>query len=195
MEIFSPGEGIMATRAGTVTESTSTHIVVDGKRYDLKVSDDSLDNLDESLLVFPTKSVWQEPVVEVGEEVSRRQLLAKGVTRIYFQANVWIFAGLVIVLGSVWGIGKAAVYKHIPDYYPDEVGVVGGMVGVIGGLGGFFCPILFAGKYRAVDKLLDVHLGHFGYLPVLDAQRRSGSRTQAATRDAKTHLKRERFDG
>jgi NNP family nitrate/nitrite transporter-like MFS transporter len=43
----------------------------------------------------------------------------------------------------VWGIGKAAVYKHIPDYFPEEVGVVGGMVGVLGGLGGFFCPILF----------------------------------------------------
>jgi NNP family nitrate/nitrite transporter-like MFS transporter len=35
------------------------------------------------------------------------------------------------------------VYKHIPDYFPEEVGVVGGMVGVLGGLGGFFCPIIF----------------------------------------------------
>jgi len=36
-----------------------------------------------------------------------------------------------------------AVYKYIPDYFPEEVGVVGGMVGVLGGLGGFFCPIIF----------------------------------------------------
>ena len=41
------------------------------------------------------------------------------------------------------GIGKAAVYRHIPDYYPDQIGVVGGIVGVVGGLGGFVCPILF----------------------------------------------------
>jgi NNP family nitrate/nitrite transporter-like MFS transporter len=82
-------------------------------------------------------------VVEVGQRIARNELLAKGVTRIYFQANVWIFAGLVILLGSVWGVGKAAVYKHIPDYFPDEVGVVGGMVGVLGGLGGFFSPIIF----------------------------------------------------
>ena len=60
-----------------------------------------------------------------------------------FQANVWIFAILAIILGSIWGIGKAAVYKHIPDYYPNEVGVVGGMVGLIGGLGGFVGPIIF----------------------------------------------------
>ena len=143
MEIFSPGEGVMATSAGIVTESADTHVVVGARRYDLKIKDDSAENLDDSLLVFPTKSAWQEPVVEVGQQVVRKQLIAKGVTRIYFQANVWIFAGLVILLGSVWGVGKAAVYKHIPDYFPDEVGVVGGIVGVIGGLGGFFCPILF----------------------------------------------------
>jgi len=82
-------------------------------------------------------------VVKVGQEVQRGELLAKGITRIYFQANVWIFAGLVLILGSVWGVGKASVYKLIPDYYPEEVGVVGGMVGVLGGLGGFFTPIVF----------------------------------------------------
>ena len=41
------------------------------------------------------------------------------------------------------GIGTAAVYKHISDYYPANIGTVGGIVGVIGGLGGFFNPILF----------------------------------------------------
>jgi NNP family nitrate/nitrite transporter-like MFS transporter len=82
-------------------------------------------------------------VVEVGQSILKKELLAKGVTRIFFQANVWIFAGLILLLGSIWGIGKAAVYKLIPDYFPEEVGVVGGMVGVLGGLGGFFCPIVF----------------------------------------------------
>jgi len=143
MEIYSPGEGVMATSSGVVTEVTNAYVIVSGKRYSIEPKDDSFESLDDRLLVFPTKSVWQEPVVKVGQEIERRQLVAKGITRIYFQANVWIFAGLVILLGSVWGIGKAAVYKHIPDYFPDEVGVVGGMVGVIGGLGGFFSPILF----------------------------------------------------
>jgi len=40
-------------------------------------------------------------------------------------------------------LGKAAVYKHIPVYYPGHVGSVGGLVGMIGGLGGFFLPIAF----------------------------------------------------
>ncbi len=40
-------------------------------------------------------------------------------------------------------LGKAAVFKHIPVYYPDHVGSVGGLVGMIGGLGGFVLPICF----------------------------------------------------
>jgi NNP family nitrate/nitrite transporter-like MFS transporter len=81
--------------------------------------------------------------VAPGQVVERKELLAKGITRIYFQANIWLFAGLVILLGAIWGVGMAAVFKHIPDYFPEDVGVVGGMVGVLGGLGGFFCPIIF----------------------------------------------------
>lgn len=42
------------------------------------------------------------------------------------------------------GVGKAAVYKHIPEYFPGNVGSVGGLVGMFGGLGGFVLPPLFA---------------------------------------------------
>ncbi len=53
------------------------------------------------------------------------------------------FTVLVFVLGFFMSLGKAAVYKHIPVYYPDHVGSVGGVVGMIGGLGGFIMPIAF----------------------------------------------------
>ncbi len=53
------------------------------------------------------------------------------------------FVILTIILGFFMSLGKAAVYKHIPVYYPDHVGSVGGMVGLIGGLGGFILPICF----------------------------------------------------
>ena len=54
-----------------------------------------------------------------------------------------VFVALTVVLGFVMSLGKAAVYKHIPVYYPDHVGSVGGLVGMIGGLGGFVLPICF----------------------------------------------------
>ena len=53
------------------------------------------------------------------------------------------FTVLVFVLGFFMSLGKAAVYKHIPVYYPNHVGSVGGVVGMIGGLGGFIMPIAF----------------------------------------------------
>jgi NNP family nitrate/nitrite transporter-like MFS transporter len=143
MEIYTPGKGIMADQAGTITAVSEAEIIVDDKRYPLIVKPTEFGEKEDNILIFPTKDVWQERVVEVGEQVRKKEIIAKGLTRIFFQANVWIFAVLVILLGSVWGIGKAAVYKYIPDNYPDEVGVVGGMVGVLGGLGGFFCPIIF----------------------------------------------------
>ena len=53
------------------------------------------------------------------------------------------FTILTMALGFFMSLGKAAVYKHIPVYYPGRVGSVGGVVGLIGGLGGFILPIAF----------------------------------------------------
>lgn len=58
--------------------------------------------------------------------------------------GVVAFTALVFVIGCSMGIGKAAVYKHIPEYFPKDVGAVGGLVGSIGALGGFFLPPMFA---------------------------------------------------
>ena len=53
------------------------------------------------------------------------------------------FTVTAFVLGFFMSLGKAAVYKHIPHYYPHHVGAVGGIVGLVGGLGGFVLPIAF----------------------------------------------------
>ncbi len=54
-----------------------------------------------------------------------------------------IFVAIMFVLSIFMSFGMAAVFKHIPVYYPNNVGAVGGMVGLIGGLGGFLLPIAF----------------------------------------------------
>jgi NNP family nitrate/nitrite transporter-like MFS transporter len=61
-----------------------------------------------------------------------------------YSIGIVAFTVLVFVLGCAMGIGKAAVFKHIPEYFPDSVGAVGGLVGMLGGFGGFFLPPLFA---------------------------------------------------
>lgn len=142
MDITSPGEGVMATRPGTVTEVTADEVVVGEARYPI-VRRGAATHTEDDELVWPRSEFWQEPVVAVGDTVVKKELLARGTTHIFFQANLWVFTALVFFVGIAMGVGKAAVYKHIPEYFPNDVGVVGGIVGVIGGLGGFVCPILF----------------------------------------------------
>ena len=60
-----------------------------------------------------------------------------------YHLGVVPFTGLLFIVGCSMGIGKAAVYKHIPEYFPKDIGAVGGLVGTLGALGGFFLPPLF----------------------------------------------------
>jgi NNP family nitrate/nitrite transporter-like MFS transporter len=57
--------------------------------------------------------------------------------------DVTSFAVLTLVVAIGMGIGKASVYKYIPNYYPQDVGAVGGLVGLLGALGGFVLPKAF----------------------------------------------------
>ena len=75
------------------------------------------------------------------------------------------FTVIAFVLGFFMSLGKAAVYKHIPVYYPNHVGAVGGVVGLIGGLGGFVLPIAFG----ALNDIIGVWTSCFMLLFILVA--------------------------
>ncbi len=55
-------------------------------------------------------------------------------------------------LGSaaLFGLGNGAVFKLVPQVFPEATGTAGGLVGAVGGLGGFFPPLLL-GAFR--DRL------------------------------------------
>jgi NNP family nitrate/nitrite transporter-like MFS transporter len=63
--------------------------------------------------------------------------------------SVTAFAGLLFVVGVGMGIAKASVFKYVPNYFPNDVGAVGGLVGMLGALGGFILPKAFGMLGRA----------------------------------------------
>src|SRR5690606_23071731 len=73
------------------------------------------------------------------------------------------FLVAIFVLGFFMSLGKAAVFKHIPVYYPKQIGAVGGLVGMVGGLGGFVLPIAFG----AMNDLTGVWTSCFALLFVI----------------------------
>jgi NNP family nitrate/nitrite transporter-like MFS transporter len=97
--------------------------------------------LSSFLLMFPD--------VDLGFIVPARYAGQGAGPRLSLRMGPYLFTVIVFVLGIAMGIGKAAVFKHIPHYFPDKVGSVGGLVGVIGGLGGFVMPILFGAMTQA----------------------------------------------
>lgn len=68
---------------------------------------------------------------------------ARGTIRFHTEMALIPFLVILFVLGFVMSLGKAAVFKHIPVYYPNHVGAVSGVVGMVGGLGGFVLPFAF----------------------------------------------------
>jgi NNP family nitrate/nitrite transporter-like MFS transporter len=62
------------------------------------------------------------------------------------------FTVLLVIVGIGMGIGKASVFKYIPNYYPKDVGAVGGLVGMLGALGGFLLPPVFGMMGRSTGN-------------------------------------------
>lgn len=142
MQLQSPGAGVIAMQPGIVTSVAPNLVVVGTRHYPLIAARSDVYNTGDKPL-SATKKNWHRPLVEKGDAVKKKQLLAKGITYISIPGSLPFTVVLILIIGIVWGTGQAAVYKYIPDYFPTQVGVVGGMVGVMGGLGGFITPIIF----------------------------------------------------
>jgi MFS transporter, NNP family, nitrate/nitrite transporter len=93
------------------------------------------------------------------------------------------FTVLMVIVGVGMGIGKASVYKYIPNYFPADVGAVGGLVGLLGALGGFLLPKAFGWLGRetgfpqaAFLSLLVLTVGSLAWLHLAVMYQAAGAR-------------------
>jgi MFS transporter, NNP family, nitrate/nitrite transporter len=98
-----------------------------------------------------------------------------------------VFFSCIMVLGVGMGVGKASVYKYIPEYYGKDVGLVGGLVGTLGALGGFFMPLGFGYLEAATGRpeacfwvMLALIVWSFGWLHKVVVGLRQEARVRAA---------------
>jgi NNP family nitrate/nitrite transporter-like MFS transporter len=70
-------------------------------------------------------------------------MTVNGLKTFHLGLNVYLFTGLMFILGIAFAFGKASVFKYISDDYSHNIGTISGIVGLAGGLGGFVLPILF----------------------------------------------------
>ena len=87
-----------------------------------------------------------------------------------------LMAALLVVAMCCFGMGNGAVFQLVPQRFRNEIGIATGVVGAIGGLGGFFLPNLLgivkqvSGSYGAGFMVLAlVAVGAFVLLLVLTA--------------------------
>ncbi len=66
-----------------------------------------------------------------------------GTMKIHIGLNSTVFTILMFTIGVAFAVGKASVFKYISDDYTHNIGVISGIVGLAGGMGGFFLPIMF----------------------------------------------------
>ncbi len=79
-------------------------------------------------------------------------------------------------MAAAIGLGNGAVFKLVPEYFPQTVGAVTGLVGAAGGLGGFFPPLVLGLVRQTTGSftLGFVFLAVFAVLCLIVARRGGG---------------------
>ncbi|HXU36575.1 MAG TPA: MFS transporter [Blastocatellia bacterium] len=85
-------------------------------------------------------------------------------------------------MAAAIGLGNGAVFKLVPEYFPNSVGSVTGLVGAAGGLGGFFPPLIVGGVRQATGAFTwgFVLLSLFSVICLMVAWKNAASRIRVS---------------
>lgn len=61
-----------------------------------------------------------------------------------FSPTLGLYTVGCLAIAVVSGIGNGVIFKLVPEYFNNQAGIVNGIVSMMGGLGGFFPPLLLS---------------------------------------------------
>jgi NNP family nitrate/nitrite transporter-like MFS transporter len=113
-------------------------------RYDLTLADAGMRTAGFVLVATLSRPVggWLSDRFGGGRILVGVFMLAVASALLLVPESFQSFTGGALSLALLLGLGNGAVFKLVPEYFPQETGTVTGLVGAFGGLGGFFPPLL-----------------------------------------------------
>ena len=69
-----------------------------------------------------------------------------------FSPNIELFTVGCLAVALFVGIGNGTVFKLVPLYFSKQAGVVNGIVSAMGGLGGFFPPLVLTAVHNITGQ-------------------------------------------
>ena len=70
--------------------------------------------------------------------------IAVGAVLLSFAQTLPFFLAALFLIGVCCGLANGAVFKLVPDAFPDQIGIASGFVAMVGGFGGFFPPLILS---------------------------------------------------
>jgi MFS transporter, NNP family, nitrate/nitrite transporter len=67
----------------------------------------------------------------------------RGPAQFHIGLSILPFTVLLFALGAAFACGMASTFKYVGDDFPENMGTITGIVGLVGALGGFVLPIMF----------------------------------------------------
>ncbi|MPQ26591.1 nitrate/nitrite transporter [Bacillus paralicheniformis] len=66
-----------------------------------------------------------------------------------FSPSLGLYGFGVLTVAVCAGLGNGIIFKLVPLYFSNQAGIVNGIVSAMGGLGGFFPPLILSSVFRA----------------------------------------------
>lgn len=74
-------------------------------------------------------------------------IITIGALPLAFEPSLLLFTIGCLAIAASGGIGSGIIFKLVPSYFAQQVGMANGVVSMMGGLGGFFPPIMLTSIY------------------------------------------------